>query len=305
MQILFREGDILICEEIYNILPPAINKAIGEVEGDYIQEIRIKIDREVILIKGNREYVLDYKAKIGDIKWIMSKMMNYSLYAFEEELKQGYITIRGGHRVGICGSYVLDGENIKTLKDVSSLNIRFCREIIGCSDKIMNYITTKGEPENTIIISPPKCGKTTLIRDIARNFSSKFKVCIIDERSEIGGMYLGKSYMDLGLRSDILDNCPKAEGIMMAIRSMSPDIIVCDEIGTQKDIESIMVALCCGIKIITTIHGKDEEDLYKRLLFKELLGEKGFSKGVVLRGNKVGQVSYIFDFNTKIKYQEG
>jgi stage III sporulation protein AA len=176
----------------------------------------------------------------------------------------------------------------------------------------MKFIVNDKEILNTIIISPPKCGKTTLIRDISRNISNGLKadgtnlngikVCIVDERSEIGACYNGIPQMDVGLRTDILDNCPKSEGIMMAIRSMSPDVIVCDEIGTYKDVESILMAMNSGVKLITTIHGYDIEDLHKRPVFKEILENHVFERAIVLSGSQgVGTVEYIYDFNKKEK----
>lgn len=290
----------MIAEEILNILPANIKNLVSNAKGDgCIQEIRIKSDKPLILIFDREETITDYMVASADIRNILSKMMNYSLYAYDEEIRQGYITIKGGHRVGLCGSCVLEGEKIKTINNISSLNIRVSKQVIGCSDSLMPYLINNGEIENTIIISPPKCGKTTMIRDMARNISKNFKVCIIDERSEIGGLSLGKSSLDLGIRTDILDNCPKAQGIMMAIRSMSPDVIICDEIGTLKDMESILTAICCGIKIITTIHGKDENDLFERPVFKDILKNNAFKKGIILKGNEVGQVGYIYDFDSK------
>ena len=296
----------MIAEEILNILPNNIKNLVSNVKGEgYIQEIRIKSDKPLILIFDREEFVTDYLVTNIDIRNIMSKMMNYSLYAYDEEIRQGYITIKGGHRVGLCGSCVLEGEKIKTINNISSINIRVSKQVIGCSDGIFPYLISNGEPENTVIISPPKCGKTTMIRDLARNFSKHFKVCIIDERSEIGGLSFGKSSLDIGIRTDILDNCPKDKGIMMAIRSMSPDIIICDEIGTYNDMESILSSICCGIKIITTIHGKDENDLYDRPVFKNILTNNAFQRGVILKANKVGQVSYIFDFKSRKRIWEG
>lgn len=295
----------LIAEEILNILPANIKNLVSNAKGDgFIQEIRIKSDKPLILIFDREETITGYIVTSADIRNILSKMMNYSLYAYDEEIRQGYITIKGGHRVGLCGSCVLEGEKIKTINNISSLNIRVSKQVIGCSDSLMPYLINNGEIENTIIISPPKCGKTTMIRDMARNFSKNFKVCIIDERSEIGGLCLGKSSLDLGIRTDILDNCPKAQGIMMAIRSMSPDVIICDEIGNLKDMESILTAICCGIKIITTIHGKDENDLFERPVFKDILKNNAFKKGIILKGNEVGQVGYIYDFDSKKKTWE-
>ena len=192
------------------------------------------------------------------------------------------------------------------IKDISSLNIRFCREIIGCSNKLMPYIIAGKRIINTIIISPPKCGKTTLLRDMVRNISdgiSKLgldgmKVCVVDERSEIGACYSGIPQMQVGIRTDILDNCPKSKGIMLAIRSMSPDVIVCDEIGTRGDMESLLMALNCGVSIITTIHGEGIEDLHNRAVFNEIVENKVFKRAIVLSGKRgVGTIEGIYDLN--------
>lgn len=294
-------------KEILDILPIEIkNEMKSIIRLNKLQEVRIKVNKPLIFQVGSEEIIKTYKPTFEDVKFVLQKISNYSIYAFEEEIKQGYITIRGGHRVGLCGNCVIQNEGIKTIKDIASLNIRVCREVIDCSANIMPYIIKKDSIKNTIIISPPKCGKTTLLRDITRHISegiknSDFKgkkVCVIDERSELGGCYNGIPQMDIGFRTDILDNCPKSQGIMLAIRSMSPDVIVCDEIGTKKDMESLLMALNCGVSIITTIHGNDVEDLYKRAVFRELIENRVFSVAIVLSGlNGVGTVEEVYDFD--------
>lgn len=296
-------------KEILNILPQNIKAALGDIiTSKEIEEIRIRVGKPLIFQVGNREIVNKYTPELEDLKNIIQRMSNYSIYAFEEEIKQGYITIKGGHRVGICGRCVIEKNEIKTIKNIASVNIRICREVLSCSDPIMKFILSGKEVINTIIISPPKCGKTTLIRDITRNISdgmskmnfSGKKVCVIDERSEIGACYSGVPQLNIGLRTDILDGCPKSEGIMMAIRSMSPDVIVCDEIGTYKDIDSILTALNSGVSLITTIHGYDIEDLYNRPVFKDIIENNVFKRAIVLSNRKgIGTVEYIYNFNDK------
>lgn len=300
-------------KDVFNILPNTITNIIDKAKvTEGLQELRIKTEKPLLIYSDNLEITTDYIVTKEDIKTILQRISNYSIYAFEEEIKQGYITIKGGHRVGICGSCVIDGSKVRTIKNIASFNIRICREVLECSNNIMKYIIRDNNILNTIIISPPKCGKTTLIRDISRNISDGLKVegtnfrgvkvCIIDERSEIGACYNGIPQMNIGLRSDILDNCPKSEGIMMAIRSMSPDVIVCDEIGTYKDVESILMAMNSGVNLITTIHGYDIEDLYKRPVFKEILENHVFERAIVLSGNKgVGTIEYIYNFSNKEK----
>lgn len=296
-------------KDFLDILPQKIRYFIDNInEVPDLQEIRIKLNKPLILQIGNCELICDYLVKIEDVKAILLRVSNYSIYAFSEEIKQGYITIRGGHRIGICGTCVVDNNRVKTIKDISSLNIRIARDVIGCSNNIIPYITYMNRILNTIIISPPRCGKTTLIRDLARNLSdgiksihlSGKKVCIVDERSEIAGCYNGIPQMNVGIRTDVLDGCPKSEGIMMAIRSMSPDIIVCDEIGTSKDVESLLTALNSGVNLITTIHGSKLEDLYNRVVFKELVENNVFQRAVFLSTNNgAGTIEYIYDVMNK------
>lgn len=295
--------------DILNILPPIIKKELDkDSELPSIQEIRMKIGKNLIYIKDLKETVSSYVVKKEDLAYVIQKISNYSIYAFEEELKQGYITVQGGHRVGICGACVLEENKIKTIKDIGSINIRISKDIEGCSRSILKYIVNKDKLYNTIIISPPKCGKTTLIRDIGRNISNGIKeqqvigrnVCIIDERSEIAACYKGVPQMNVGLRTDVLDNCPKSYGIMMAIRSMAPEVVICDEIGTYEDMKNIVMALNCGVGIIATIHGKDIEDLFKRPVFKEVIENKVFQRAIVLNNEtSVGNIRYIYDFINK------
>lgn len=296
-------------KEILNILSQNIKDALGDFAySKTLQEIRIRADKPLIFEVGNKEIVNKYIPKPDDLKTIIQRMSNYSIYAFDEELKQGYITIKGGHRVGVCGKCVIEKNEVKTIKNIASLNIRICREVKGCSDSIMRFILENNEVINTIIISPPKCGKTTLIRDMARNISDGMdkvsfkgkKVCVIDERSELGACFSGVPQLNIGIRTDVLDGCPKSEGIMMAIRSMSPDVIVCDEIGSYKDIDSILTALNCGVSLITTIHGYEIEDLYNRPVFKEIVENNVFKRAIILSNKSgAGTIENIYDFQTK------
>jgi stage III sporulation protein AA len=297
-------------KEVISVLPQGllseITENINNING--LQEIRAKVNKPLMLVSDNIEFISKYYVTAEDIKNIMHRISNYSLYAFEEEIKQGYITIRGGHRVGICGKCVMEKDVVKTIKNISSINIRICKEVIGCSNKIIGHIFKESNVFNTIIISPPRCGKTTLLRDISRNISDGMeakglkgkKVCIIDERSELAACYEGIPQKNVGIRTDVLDGCLKSEGIMMAIRSMAPEVVICDEIGTTEDMRSIVSALNCGINLITSIHGLDIEDLYKRKVFNPLLENYVFQKAIVLSNKKgICTIDYIYDFNLK------
>ncbi len=296
----------MITKDIVDIFPTNIKKElISYGSFDDLQEVRLKVNKSLIFVCNNKEIISNYISTLEDIKLIIQKISNYSIYAFEDEIKQGYITIQGGHRVGLCGSCVIEKGIVKTIKSISSMNFRVAREVRGCADKIIPHILNENGVVNTIIISPPKCGKTTILRDLARQISNGIdkynftgrNVAIIDERSEIGGCYRGIPQMDIGKRTDILDGCPKNEGIIMAIRSMAPSIIICDEIGTHGDMDSIVAALNSGVNVITTIHGFSEEDLYKRSVFNEVIENKVFHKAVILSNRKgISTIEYIYDF---------
>ena len=288
-----------------DIFPIKIGQLLKErLVNEHIYEIRIKAGSPILIYSKYGENIINYCPTREELKNMMQKISNYSLYAYEEDIRQGFITIKGGHRIGIAGECVMENGKVKTIRNISSVNIRIANEIIGCSDKILPYIISKNRVYNTIIISPPKCGKTTILRDITRNISNGVeslhlygkKVTVIDERSEIGACHFGIPQNDLGMRTDILDNCLKREGMIMAIRSLSPEVLICDEIGTKGDIEALMMAFNSGVNIIVTIHGFTIEDLYKRLVFKELLDNKILERAVILSSrNGVGTIEDVYD----------
>ena len=294
-------------EDIIGILPLKIGTLLKErLLKEQIYEIRIKIGKPILVYSKYGENIVNYVPTKEDMKSLIQKISNYSLYAYEEDIRQGFITIKGGHRIGIAGECVMEKGEVKTIRNISSINIRVCSEVIGCSDKLIKYIYSQKENRifNTIIISPPKCGKTTILRDIARNISNGMnsiglygrKVAVIDERSEIGACHFGIPQNDLGMRTDILDNCHKKEGMIMAIRSLSPEILICDEIGTKGDVEALLMAFNSGVNIITSIHGFTIEDLYKRKVFNELLDNGIIERAIVLSSRKgVGTIENIYE----------
>ncbi|NAS16795.1 stage III sporulation protein AA [Clostridium butyricum] len=294
-------------EDIIGILPLKIGTLFKErLLKEQIYEIRIKIGKPILVYSKYGENIVNYVPTKEDMKSLIQKISNYSLYAYEEDIRQGFITIKGGHRIGIAGECVMEKGEVKTIRNISSINIRVCSEVIGCSDKLIKYIYSQKENRifNTIIISPPKCGKTTILRDIARNISNGMnsiglygrKVAVIDERSEIGACHFGIPQNDLGMRTDILDNCLKKEGMIMAIRSLSPEILICDEIGTKGDVEALLMAFNSGVNIITSIHGFTIEDLYKRKVFHELLDNGIIERAIVLSSRKgVGTIENIYE----------
>lgn len=228
-----------------------------------------------------------------------------SLYSCMEEIRNGFITLEGGHRVGVTGKVVLSEGRIRNIKEISGLNIRFAKEIKGCAGKVIKHIISGGYVCNTLIVSPPQCGKTTLLRDLARSLSNGeyslkgMKVGIVDERSEIASCKNGVPQFDVGLRTDVLDGCPKTEGLPMIIRTMSPEVVITDEIGNSGDSECIMKVLNAGVKIIASAHGYSIAEMKTREEVLKLIEKKAFERYIVLSGKEgPGTLEEVIDGDT-------
>lgn len=246
---------------------------------DEIQEIRLRVGQMVVIIRSGKEVYLDeqghfttvlenaYCVREEDVNVFFRHICHDSPYAFEEEIRQGFITVPGGHRVGVCGQVVTEGRtSVQTMKHIYYLNIRVAHEVKGVADFVLPQLYDNGRIKNILMISPPGCGKTTLLRDVIRQvsdgnqYSEGMCVGLVDERSEVAGSYLGQPQNDVGRRTDVLDACPKELGMMLLVRSMSPQVIAVDEIGNQRDMDALRQAAACGSKLIATVHGEDVED---------------------------------------------
>lgn len=279
---------------------------------DEIQEIKLRIGKPLIVICNGKEKMLLHKIITKEeIRETMEYISNYSLYAYEQELKQGFITIEGGHRVGMAGQVIMEEGKIKSLKYISSINIRVSHEVKSCADRIFPYITYNKQMYHTLLISPPRCGKTTLLRDMIRQVSNGngwVKGCtvgVVDERSELGSCYLGNPQNDMGARTDILDRCPKTDGMIMLIRSMAPQVIAVDEIGVKEDVHAIEYAMHCGCKMLATAHGESMEELMRKPIFETLIQKKRFERYVVLSNHhRIGGVAAIYDEDGNVVCQD-
>ena len=298
-------------EHIVHILPQELKSIVYQLSQDIknsLEEIRIRENRPLeIAHQGSYHYVTEQGKTVLDSRQayhptqeqcrkLLERITNYSLYAMEEELRRGYITIAGGHRIGIAGRTILEGGFVRGIRDIGGFNIRIAREVIGASKQLLPKLF--GGPaeglQSTLIISPPQQGKTTLLRDLARalsyggNRKDALKVAIVDERSEIAACVRGIPSFDVGPRTDVMDACPKAEGMMMLLRSMSPEVIIVDEIGRVEDAVAIREAAHCGVKVIATAHAFNVQEALGRSEIRTLIQERAFSSIVELKRNEQG-----------------
>ena len=275
----------------------------NEINNNFIiEEIRIRNSKPIILKLNNSEKIINYIVQTEDLLNILQSICENSIYSYQNQICEGFITIKGGHRIGITGSAVIENNQVKNLNYISNLNFRIARQIIGCSNNIIKEIINQegNTIYNTLIVSPPGAGKTTLLRDIIRNLSNGTEeitgknIGVVDERGEITAMYKGIPQNDLGIRTDIIENIKKSVGMKMLIRSMAPEIIVADEIGSKEDVQEINYAVCSGIKGIFTAHGNSLEDLKLNPAIAELIEKNIFEKLVFLDKKHKGKVNKIY-----------
>ena len=301
-------------DELLRIFSLHIRRILERAAPDFdgLQEIRLRAGRPLAIVERGREVFLTgdgartreagaaWRVPAQELRETMEFVGEYSLYAYEDELRQGYLTIRGGHRVGVAGRTVLDGDKVKSVRYISCVNVRLSHEVPGCADPVLPYLWGDEGLLHTLIISPPRCGKTTLLRDMVRQISDGsrarrgYTVGVVDERSEIWGCFMGIPENDVGVRTDVMDACPKAEGMMMLVRSMAPEVIAVDEIGRYEDIDAIETVLYSGCRLIATVHGSSLSDIQAKPLFQRLAQEQVFERYVILgdsfRSGHIGEI---------------
>jgi stage III sporulation protein AA len=303
----------VIMDEVLPCLPPGLRAAIAGLSKeqlDKVHEIRLRTWRPVMLMAGDDEIHPSppYIFSDDDALITLQLIACGSLYAFEDDLRQGYITIRGGHRVGLVGRVVLREGRVSTLKDISGFCIRIAHEVQGAADSVMKYLVKPPRRlYHTLIISPPRCGKTTLLRDIARQASDGIpsldfpgvRVGVADERSEIAACYTGVPQTTCGIRTDVLDACPKAEAMIMLVRSMSPDVVITDEIGREEDALAIREVMCAGVSLVATAHGGSLEEVARRPALKCLFEGDMFERAIILsQAHGPGTIEVVLDVRT-------
>ncbi|MGF6352938.1 stage III sporulation protein AA [Paenibacillus sp. 4624] len=321
-----------------DLFPEPIRTILGRMPPallEQVEEIRIREGRPLEINAGSNYHFLTPEGiptgkpeeAYVPLKEVTHRLLdlisNHSLYTLEEELRKGFITIPGGHRIGLAGRTVLSGGRVEYLRDINGFNVRVAREVQGVADSVLPYLLDmrNGQVMHTLILSPPQQGKTTLLRDLARQISNgskltngdelrqgirpRLKVGIVDERSEIAGSYKGVPSFDVGPRTDVMDGCPKAEGMMMMLRSMSPDVLIVDEIGRPEDAEAVMEALHAGVSVIATAHARDLSELSARPALKTLIAEQMFQRYVQLQRTSRGMSFRLSDGKMRGLQQTG
>lgn len=290
--------------QIFDFFPLNIKNIIEsnrEIYKANLEEIRFRLGRPIILKFSDKDIVLDYVLSTNDLSNILEKICENSIYSYQNQICNAYITIKGGHRVGLTGSVVIQDGQIVNIHNISSLNFRIAKEIKGSGNEFLKHIIDYQNNTifNTLIVSPPGAGKTTVLRDIIRQISNgvgSFKgkiIGLIDERSEISAMYKGKPQNDIGIRTDVLENISKSIGMKMLLRSMAPEIICADEIGGTDDVQAIKYIICSGVKCIFTVHANYIEDLKQNNCVQDLLSL--FDKAILLDKSARGKIKEIYN----------
>lgn len=304
-------------EEILRLFPEEVRDRWCEVakQAESLKEIRLRVGMPLSVWIENRECFLDEQGQIVDrpekaakaaseeLEELLRHLCRYSVYAFADEIRQGFLTVQGGHRIGVAGQVILDGEGrIKNMKYIRYLNIRIAHQVCGAADSVIPLIFEKGHVLNTLLISPPGGGKTTMLRDIVRQVSNGtaygegVTVSVVDERSEIAGSYLGISQNDVGIRTDVLDGCPKVEGMMLLIRSMSPQVLAVDELGSIEDVQALQMVNGCGCRLLATVHGSSLEEVRYKNYMRYVMEERLFERYVTLdRKTGICRVTGVYD----------
>lgn len=299
---MLNKKDVEIFDNLINIFPERLKKFLFSIPEEIKSSaLEIRVNKKIRIFYKKSFISLEPEVFAEDIDEIFKKLCNYSVYSFQEQLKNSFVTFPGGHRVGIASSAVLKNGEVMGVKDISSLNLRIAREFKNCSKDIYEII--KESSKGALIVGPPLSGKTTVLRDLARIFSVENKVTIVDERFEIAACSEGKAGLDIG-SCDVMSGFSKPEGISRAVRCLSPNVIICDEIGTFKEAKAINEALNSGVKVIASIHASSEKEILKKPQILWLLYSGAFEKIVILSSVFIGSAEKILEVDKVVESED-
>lgn len=275
-------------EEAAALLPPALRRRAEELPEPVwmgAEEIRLRAGRLPTVVFEGEERPLPGGAPVTarELELTVEIATQASTHAALDRVRQGYFTVRGGHRLGLCGTVRAEEGEVRTLRTLSSLNIRVARAVPGCGTEAARALTEGGRLRSAILLAPPGGGKTTLLRDLIRLLSDGgYRVGLADERGEVAALWNGMPQFDVGARTDVLDGCPKARGLMMLLRGMTPQILACDEITDPADWAALEQCANCGAALLATAHAGSLEDLSRRPLYRDMLARRLFDCAVYI-----------------------
>lgn len=263
--------------------------ALSREEQERGEELRLRMGRPMSLVEPTGERELDSPPVSREcLERLLEYASGSSLHTALPQLSRGFLTVPGGHRLGLCGRVVLREGEVVNLRPLSSASLRIARQIRGSADRVLPRLCQEGRLRSTLILAPPGLGKTTLLRDVIRKVSEgencvPLRVSLADERGEVAAMWDGQPRLDVGRRTDVIEGCPKGQALTMLLRAMSPQVLAVDEITARADGEALTMAVGCGATLLATAHGTDREDLLRRPLYRALLEENLFQRLVTIR----------------------
>lgn len=280
------------------VLPPelrALTQQMPDARTEAVEEIRLRVGKPPTLRTGRVEYLIGSEpVNQRQLDTVLELASQHSVHAVMDQLRNGYLSIEGGHRLGICGTAVTKEKEIYTLRQISSINIRIARAVQGVAELIMPKLLEQGQLQSTLVLAPPGLGKTTLLRDLIRSISDgigmeAMSVGLADERGEVAAMHNGEAQLNVGARTDVIQGCTKAQGLILLLRGMNPGVLAADEITAQEDVEALIQASGCGVCLLATAHGATLEDLQKRPVYQTLIRQRVFSRLVTISQSEGGR----------------